>query len=60
MTWAPRGIFTTMSLSVGRSTRKLRPVEPLTRHPSTAPMMSSWASTPAWVWNVAPVTSVRR
>ena len=31
MTWAPRGIFRTMSLRVGRSTRKLRPVEPLTR-----------------------------
>ena len=60
MTWAPRGILSTMSLRVGRSTRKLRPVEPLTRQPSLAPMMSSWASTPAWVWNVAPATSVSR
>ena len=34
MTWAPRGILSTTSLSVGRRTRKPRPVEPVTVRPS--------------------------
>ena len=37
MTWAPRGILSTTSARVGRSTRKARPVEPATVDPSGAP-----------------------
>ena len=44
----------------GPQHQEARPVEPVTVHPSVAPMMSSWASTPAWVWKVAPATSVSR
>jgi hypothetical protein len=60
MTCAPRGIFNTMSLSVGRSTKKCRPVEPVIMRPSSPPMMASCVITPAWVWKVAPATSVMR
>src|ERR1700684_2562785 len=60
MTWAPRGIFKTMSLSVGRSTRKWRPVDPVIVRPSSPPIIESWAITPAWVWKVAPATKVMR
>ncbi len=39
MTWAPRGIFSTTSARVGRSTRKWRPVEPVIVRPSSPPMI---------------------
>ena len=60
MTWAPRGIFSTTSASVGRSTRKRRPVLPSIDEPSVAPIRSAWATRPEWVWNVAPSRSLTR
>ncbi len=60
MTWAPRGIFSTTSASVGRNTKNSRPVEPTTVAPSVLPMMSSWARMPAWVWKVSPSRSFKR
>src|SRR4051794_2408030 len=60
MTCAPRGISSTYSASVGRTAvrRALRVVRTVT--PSSWSMMSSWASTPAWVWNSPPTARVIR
>ena len=58
MTWAPRGIFSTTSARVGRSTRKRRPGAPLDRRALVAPIRSAWATRPECVWNVAPVAEL--
>jgi len=42
------------SASVGRSARKEEPRVDRSLVPSGAPMISSWAITPAWVWNSRP------
>ena len=60
MTCAPRGILSTTSASVGRSTTKRRPVVAATVDPSARPITSSWATMPEWVWNDAPGCSVTR
>ncbi len=55
MTCAPRGILSTKSASVGRIASVAgRPASTGTTTPSAAPMRSSWATTPAWVWNSPP------
>jgi hypothetical protein len=60
MTWAPRGIVSTNSASVGRMASIAEPRLDRTDEASAAPMRSSWATTPAWVWNSPPAASVTR
>jgi hypothetical protein len=60
MTCAPRGIFSTKSLSVGRTIVYLAPPAALTTAPSSRPIISACGMGPRWVWNSPPSDSVMR
>ena len=57
MTAAPRGIDITKSTSSGRSARYGVPLFEFTIVPSAAPIRSSCAMPPRWVWNSLPGSS---
>src|SRR5215207_3578014 len=60
MTWAPRGIFSTKSLKVGRMPVYVAPCDERKRVPSADPRMVSCGRMPACVWNSPPSASTTR